>query len=138
MGPIWPHKNENTMKKMPFYKKKWFVGTKIQKDLLIYILCFGLLSQLALVGYIMAKDDLMNESYIQHVSALINIVFCGYIIYGFWLSNRIAGPLARFKKHMDEVAEGKVDSEIIFRKNDYGTELAESFNAVVKNRIDKS
>jgi nitrogen fixation/metabolism regulation signal transduction histidine kinase len=56
-------------------------------------------------------------------------------VYGLWLTNRIAGPLVRLKTHMDKVAEGKVDTELHFRKNDYSSELTESFNDLVKKRI---
>lgn len=122
------------MQKVPFHKKRWLVPSKIQKDLIIYIICLSLLSQLALISHMMANDP-MNGPYVYAMAILIKVFFVGYIIYGFWLSNRIVGPLIRLQQHMDEVADGKTDSEIQFRTKDYGHELAESFNAVMKNRI---
>ncbi len=119
------------MSKVPFHKKKWFVSSKIQRDLIIYIICLSLLSQMVLISHIMAAD-ISYGTYIDYVAIIIKIFFIGYIIYGLWLSNRIVGPLIRLKQHMDEVVEGKANGEIQFRKNDYGLELAESFNQVVK------
>jgi nitrogen fixation/metabolism regulation signal transduction histidine kinase len=126
------------MKKPPFYKKKWFVGTKIQKDLIIYIFSMCLLTQLFFVTDNMAKNNLNNEPLAQYLVYIIQAVYVGYLLYGFWLTNRIAGPLFRLERHMDEVAKGNIDSEISFRKNDYGYELAEAFNTVVKQRVNKS
>ena len=126
------------MEKIPFYKKKWFVGTRVQRDLIIYVICMCLLSQLLVMSHNLVEDNLINRAYAPYLILLIQITYFGFIAYGFLLTNRIAGPLFRLKTHMDEMAEGKTDSEIHFRKNDYGSELAESFNALVKNRINKS
>ncbi|MCI5166743.1 MAG: HAMP domain-containing protein [Candidatus Electrothrix sp. GM3_4] len=123
---------------IPFYKMKWYIGTKIQKDLIIYIICMSLLSQLVVISHNLLRYNVMNESYAQYIIYIIQIAFFGSIVYGFWLSNRIAGPLFRLKKHLDEVAEGKINSEIQFRKNDYASEIAESFNIVVEKRFSKS
>lgn len=52
---------------------------------------------------------------------------------GLILSNRVAGPLCRFRKHLDAIAEGKVKlSGIKFRTHDYFTELADSFNKAIE------
>jgi nitrogen fixation/metabolism regulation signal transduction histidine kinase len=125
-------------KKVPFHKMKWYVGSRVQKDLFAYIICMSILSQMIVVSYLFVDAGLIDESYAQFLLPVIYVTFLGYVLYGFWLSNRIAGPLFRFKTHMDKVAEGKIDDEIQFRKNDYGLEIAESFNAVVRNRIRKS
>ena len=104
-------------KKVPFYKMKWYVGSKIQKDLFVYIICMSLLSQLIVMTYVFVDNNLIDESYAQFLVPTLYIAFLGYVVYGFWLSNRIAGPLFRLKKHLDKVAEGKIDDEIQFRKN---------------------
>ncbi|OUR65847.1 hypothetical protein A9Q79_02335 [Methylophaga sp. 42_25_T18] len=126
------------MEKVPFYKKKWFVGTKVQRDLVIYIICMCLLSQLLVISSDLTEENLIIEPYAQYFTVLIQITFYGCIIYGLRLTNCIAGPLSRLKIHMDEVAAGKTDSELHFRKSDYNLDLAESFNAVLRNRVHKN
>ncbi|XCN75369.1 MAG: hypothetical protein Q3M24_11765 [Candidatus Electrothrix aestuarii] len=123
---------------VPFYKMKWYVGTKIQRDLIVYTICVSLLSQALIASYIFVDNNLITDSYAHYIITALQIAFFGFIIYGFWLSNRIAGPLFRLKRHLDEVAEGKADPEIQFRKNDYCADLAESFNAVVQKRFNQS
>ncbi|MCI5161277.1 MAG: hypothetical protein D3917_04475 [Candidatus Electrothrix sp. AX5] len=133
------HNDEDIMrKKVPFYKMKWYIGTKIQRDLIIYIICLSISSQMIVISNDFIKDNLIIEPYAQYLRIIIQIIFFGCIVYGFWLSNRIAGPLFRLKKHLDEVAEGKVDCKIQFRQHDYGSEVAESFNVVVEKRFIES
>ncbi|MCB1876598.1 MAG: hypothetical protein KDH88_11545 [Chromatiales bacterium] len=124
------------MKKIPFYKLKWYVGTKIQRDLIVYIISISLISQLSVIVDGLIEDNSIDPSYGQYLLLIIRIVYFGYIVYGFWLSNRIAGPLFRFERHLQEVGEGKTDCEIQFRKSDYGSEIAEAFNRVVKKRLE--
>jgi methyl-accepting chemotaxis protein len=123
------------MKKVPFYKKKWFTPSRIQRDLIIYVICISILSQLVVTSHIMAVEGVVGGKFASYAAFLIKILFVAVLIYGLLLTNRIAGPLFRLKQHMDEVAEGKVEAEIRFRKNDYGLEIAEAFNAVVKKRF---
>ena len=123
------------MKKIPFYKMKWFVGSKIQRDLISYILGMCVISQLVIISQNMADDALAGESYLPYMATLVKIVLYGYIVFGLWLSNRIAGPLLRLERHMQEVAEGKADSELKFRKKDYGADIADAFNKVVEKRV---
>jgi len=123
------------MEKIPVYKMKWFVGSKVQIDLIIYIICMCLLSQLLVFSHDFVAENMIDESYSQYLIVTVQIAYFACIVYGFWLTSRIAGPLDRLKTHMDHMAEGKTDSEIHFRKKDYNLELAESFNDLVKNRV---
>lgn len=130
-------KNGHFMKKVPSHKRKWYIGTKVQNDLIIYIISMGLLSQLVAISHVYSINIFANESHVLYLRFFVNAIFVGYLIYGLLLTNRIAGPILRLKKHMDEVANGKVDATINFRDKDYSLELAESFNAVVRERINK-
>ena len=44
------------------------------------------------------------------------------------ISNRVAGPLYRLHRAMEEIAEGNLDCRIHFREGDYLEETAEVFN----------
>lgn len=51
--------------------------------------------------------------------------------FGAVLSHRVAGPIAKVRKHMDAVARGETVQDLSFRRNDCFPELAESFNKVL-------
>lgn len=45
-----------------------------------------------------------------------------------FLSHRIAGPIYRIKKAMEEISKGNFDQRVTLRKNDHFMELQDSFN----------
>lgn len=47
------------------------------------------------------------------------------------LTNRIAGPLNRLKTAMEQVQRGDTSCRLTFRKEDYGADIAESFNQLL-------
>jgi nitrogen fixation/metabolism regulation signal transduction histidine kinase len=64
------------------------------------------------------------------VTAIIVAIFI--IAYGVFLSHRVAGPLYRMNRYLEENT-GKVNpGELRFRKGDYFPELAENFNNYIK------
>jgi len=130
-------KDEQMTSQIPFYKKKWFVGTRIQKDFITYIVFAAMFSQFAAFSHFSSEELLVNEVYHSMFRIVSHVILFGYFFYGFWLSNCMAGPLYRLKRHMDDVANGKTDAEIQFRKNDYGADLAEAFNAVIQQRLNQ-
>jgi nitrogen fixation/metabolism regulation signal transduction histidine kinase len=81
------------------------------------------------------EENMIDSSYSLYLITTVQLAYFDCIVYGFWLTSRIAGPFDRRKTHMNEVAAGQTDSEIHFRKKDYILELAESFNDLVKNRV---
>jgi len=56
------------------------------------------------------------------------ITFTALIVYGLYLSNRVAGPIYRLKKYLVDYASGRVTSKLTFRKKDYFLELAAHVN----------
>ena len=56
------------------------------------------------------------------------VVFVGAL----YLSHRIAGPMFRLRKALDAMAAKGELQAVHFRKGDYFTEVAESFNKLVK------
>ena len=46
------------------------------------------------------------------------------------LSNRFAGPMLRFRRHLRELAEGETIHPLKFRDADYWAEMADDFNKV--------
>lgn len=53
-------------------------------------------------------------------------------ISGLILSHRVAGPLYKLTKHLNEIKDGKPAELISFRKNDYFQELVTAINGVIR------
>ncbi len=58
-------------------------------------------------------------------------VMCTMITGGLILSNRVAGPIYRLQKHINELISGKATGDVHFRDKDFFPELAESFNKLI-------
>jgi HAMP domain-containing protein len=83
--------------------------------------------------FIHEQQHMMNLIFV--VTALIStavIALCGLV-----LSHRVAGPLFRMRRHLDDVASGKTSSDMHFRDKDYFGEVADAFNRMMaKYRAD--
>ena len=59
--------------------------------------------------------------------------FFGLFWFGLVLSNRIAGPIYRIQRHMQEMIDGKpVPPTVHLRKKDYFQEVAQTYNELLK------
>ncbi len=54
------------------------------------------------------------------------------VLGGMILSNRIAGPIYRIRRHMLDLLDGKQVPDLKFRKNDFFPELADTYNDLLK------
>ena len=64
-----------------------------------------------------------------HIYLVIALaVFTVNVIYGLYVSNRIAGPIFRIQRHIEEWFSGKKETPLVFRKNDNFHELADMIN----------
>jgi len=55
-----------------------------------------------------------------------------FLYVGFVLSHRIAGPMARFKNHLNTISSTGDFKPIKFRDNDFFQDVADSFNKAIK------
>ena len=62
------------------------------------------------------------------VSAVLGALIVGSVVV---VSHRIAGPIYRMNKHIEEIAKGESPKEINFRKSDFFPEISEVFNKMV-------
>lgn len=53
------------------------------------------------------------------------------VIYGLYLSNRIAGPIYHLKKYLKAFREGRSQGPLKFRTHDYFTAVADEVNATL-------
>jgi hypothetical protein len=64
--------------------------------------------------------------------AIIAFVECLVLgFWGLWQSNRIAGPLYRLQKEVNEILNGAPVKKIRFRENDFFPEVAELANKLI-------
>ena len=60
------------------------------------------------------------------------VILLAFLGIGVVLSHRVAGPLYRLQKHMEDIASGREVSEVKFREKDFFPELAETFNRMIR------
>lgn len=88
-----------------------------------------------------APHDVLTVEKVQHVEsqvvavlgALQMIFLLITFLLSIFLSHRIAGPLYKLRRAIEEVSRGNFDQRISFRKNDHFTELQDSFNDMVQH-----
>ncbi|MEA9355083.1 hypothetical protein SHI21_02670 [Bacteriovorax sp. PP10] len=78
--------------------------------------------------FIADQRSLMN-TILLIAAPIITLVTC-YI--GIKLSHRVAGPIYRMTKHLEELNEKGEIKEVKFRENDYFLELQNEFNKFIK------
>jgi len=87
------------------------------------------------------SQDLFSnmKKYMVLVLLLMFLLTLGYMIYIFvYFSHRIAGPVLRFEKTMDELLQGNLKLQIHLREKDEFKETADHFNRMMealKSRI---
>ncbi|MGE3611407.1 MAG: hypothetical protein AB7I27_17575 [Bacteriovoracaceae bacterium] len=70
------------------------------------------------------QQDLMNK--IFFLFTLLMVLF--FVIWGIWLSHKVAGPLYRLTKYFEE-ANGKPEKPLSFRPGDFFQEIPKAINA---------
>ena len=74
------------------------------------------------------------QSQILMVLGVLQLLFLGItFMLSIFLSHRIAGPLFKLRRSMEEVARGNFDQRITFRKNDHFLEMQETFNDMIQH-----
>ena len=64
--------------------------------------------------------------------AAAGVTFVNLLFWGMYLSHRVAGPIYRLTRYVEDIADGKIKGELSFRKKDYFPELADAINRFVK------
>ena len=131
-----PHKNKR--KKLNLSVKREF-----QKWLLLRMTAQVLLSSLvaAVILYFYARSEITDSFYTAHVTIrrvsdlLLPVVaagsavsFLGTLLVVIFLPQRIAGPLYRIEKRLEELKEGDLRTQIRLRRNDILQDMAATLN----------
>jgi len=64
------------------------------------------------------------------VTAFVVAIFI--VAYGIFLSHKVAGPLYRMNRYLEENRGSNTSEELKFRKDDYFPELADNFNKYIE------
>lgn len=109
-----------------------FFISKFQTRFLIYsqILATTPILMVVLVSrYASDLNGYASEAVVFVVSLItLLVLFVG----GLLLSNRIAGPLMRIERHLNDFAEGKTSGPVQLREGDLFQELAEAVNRALR------
>ncbi len=135
----------------PFQKSmlKWSIGVALGIMVFTWLMNYWLMSNFInqAIHYGYAQDQafysfLLDQRVLIITIQLISLVVVVAVTGGGMalLSHRIAGPIYKLQKHLQELSEGTTDDDVRFREKDYFPELAESFNRyteVLRSRIEK-
>lgn len=137
-----------------FRRKNYFIKKKFQASFFVKFFALLVIEALLIAGLFMyiAKGTLTTgyqgpEFVIEKTASFFFISFIlislivgiaigisGILVF-VYVSHRIAGPLFRFEKSLEEVASGNLSHRIKLRKTDQLTELQESLNRLIE-RVD--
>jgi len=136
-------------------RKKYFVNPRLQWQLVLGANVLALISvalisslmlytqsQLANYAAMLQLNLPANHPFLTQIAErerdffklflLVGIVqFVLFNVTAVFLSHRIAGPLYRLERHLEEVAAGNEPKDVRFRKGDLYQELAETCNKVM-------
>lgn len=128
------------------------VKMKFQRDFILKFCAIIIISALIIAGIVYALSASSMTTVFENsrlvikttadfllpllvLSSLIAIIITGTltIIVTLFISHRIAGPLYRLEKDINEVKNGNLDIEIRVRKDDEFQDLAKSLNQMIKS-----
>ena len=140
----------------PFRRRNYFIKKRFQTSFFLRFVGLLLLEAALIAGlFLYAARGTITTGY--HGSAFaveqtarfffVNLVLltliigiavglCGMVVFTV-LSHRIAGPLYRFEKSLEEIAEGNLAHRCRLRKNDQLDELSQSLNRFTERLDDR-
>ncbi|MEI7972996.1 MAG: hypothetical protein WCH11_01365 [Bdellovibrio sp.] len=126
-----PQKKNQPKVFVPKHRKKFFIGTPVQKIFLFYSVTMGFLSILLMRVHDYILMVVGERSLVTAVTVGVFIIFVSYIAVGLFLSNRIAGPLYRIEDSLKKYLETGEYSEIKLREGDLFSGLADLVNKAI-------
>ncbi len=120
------------MEKPKYRRSKIFISSKFQFSFIIYSLLLSIVPIIVMSltqGLAMTFEELPLHYFVFFSTSItILLLFTAAVL----LSHRLAGPIYRIEKHLNEVANGSTRASIKLREKDYFTELADAANRVIQ------
>ena len=132
---------------MADYKRNIFIiNPKFQYKFSFIICTFALLTTLIYPFIILDLFDkiiqmrpeesalhLQSRNELIGILAIIELIFLGFLfIFSIFLSHKIAGPMYKLRRHLEEIREGGEVKPIHFRKGDNFQEIADEVNRTLE------
>ena len=119
-----------------FGRRIYLINRRLQLGVLLYSFCIALVVSLLhavfdkiVIGRMDSPFSLGGPILVAFTSSLV--IFTMAMIYGLYLTNRIAGPIHRLRLHMEQVAAGTEREPLQFRQGDFFAELLEPYNKII-------
>lgn len=130
--------NKRFQLKFAFFVCSWIFALSMIYPIIIYNL-FEYFMKLASDPTVRAQSLTpervkMIENQVLFLLGLLQLLFLAItFMLSIFLSHRIAGPLYKLRRSLEEIARGNFDLRITFRKNDHFMELQDTFNDMVQH-----
>jgi signal transduction histidine kinase len=129
----------DSFSKLKFHQRQLIINKDVQWAIIIYSIILGFA---VAIGSRILETVSDEQTFVfsdpQHskilVFSIIFLFFVFILLYGLYLTNRIAGPLYRLKKQMENLLEGKDAEDLQFRKNDFFKEFSGLFNRLAEKQ----
>lgn len=130
--------NKKFQLKFAFYVCSWIFALSMVYPLIIYNIFEYFLQMVSqgadAHGVITVEKIKAVENQVLLLLGILQLLFLGItFMLSIFLSHRIAGPLYKLKKSMEEVARGNLDLRITFRKNDHFMDMQDTFNDMIQH-----
>jgi nitrogen fixation/metabolism regulation signal transduction histidine kinase len=129
--------NKRFQLKFAFFVCSWIFALSMIYPIIIYNIfeyCMKLLNSGSTASPLAAAKVQEIESKVLVLLGILQLLFLGItFILSIFLSHRIAGPLYKLRRSMEEVARGNFDLRITFRKNDHFMEMQDTFNDMIQH-----
>jgi len=141
--------------KKRFRRRKYLINKPLQfiySGITIYLLLIGIivvgtatyyitldtiLSQLEAQGGLLQAYEIVR-SINSLIAKRVGILLLTVMVFAFTLAvyylHRLAGPVYRIEKTLNDMAEGKEVSPVVLRKKDFFKSLAESLNKIIEQQ----
>lgn len=127
--------NKRFQLKFAFFVCSWVFALSMIYPIIIYNLFEYFLKLTNSPHPTLAIDSIRGvEKQVLLLLGFLQLLFLSItFILSIFLSHRIAGPLYRLRKSLEEVARGNFDQRITFRKADHFMELQDAFNDMIQH-----
>lgn len=114
-------------KRTEYSRKIWMIDKKLQWSIVVYTVAISALT----TGLHMAVDRLANHGFGGYAIFIFASFNTFLVMFSMWISNRLVGPIYRFRKTLEDAGHGGKIKKVYFRRWDYFKDLNHVFNAYV-------
>jgi len=133
-------------KNKKFKRRNYFVNKQVQGIYALFIIMsVGVISLLVSMEILrsfynsfgaLGDESFYNSVNIYFIIKVLILLVLGSILIGglsLFASHKIAGPIFRLNSSLKNLAKGKYEERLKFRKNDYFQEVADNFNRMAES-----